>query len=55
MTVREMLASAWGPPSEDDEIVTGETDLERCQRNFSELLQELRVAQAGVRSRSHSC
>lgn len=31
-----------------NEVETDETELERCQRNFSELLQELRVAQAGV-------
>jgi Family of unknown function (DUF6328) len=48
VTVRESVARAWGPPNDDDEVPTGETDLERCQRNFSELLQELRVAQAGV-------
>jgi O-antigen/teichoic acid export membrane protein len=28
--------------------MTGETELERWQRNFNELLQELRVAQTGV-------
>ena len=48
MTVREPMARDWGPPIEGDVSATGETDLERCQRNFSELLQELRVAQAGV-------
>ena len=48
MTVRESVAKVWGPPSVAEEFETGETDLERCQRNFSELLQELRVAQAGV-------
>jgi hypothetical protein len=30
------------------EVETDESELERCQRNFNELLQELRVAQAGV-------
>ena len=47
-----MIASVLGrmtlPVRSVDEVETDETELERCQRNFSELLQELRVVQAGV-------
>jgi hypothetical protein len=32
-----------------------ETPLQRADRNFAELLQELRVAQTGCRSSSRSC
>jgi Family of unknown function (DUF6328) len=37
-----------GPARVLHEVETDESELERCQRNFNELLQELRVAQAGV-------
>jgi hypothetical protein len=37
-----------GPSRVLHEVETEESELERCQRNFNELLQELRVAQAGV-------
>jgi hypothetical protein len=37
-----------GPSRVLHEVETDESELERCQRNFNELLQELRVAQAGV-------
>jgi Family of unknown function (DUF6328) len=37
-----------GPARSRHEVETDESELERCQRNFNELLQELRVAQAGV-------
>jgi hypothetical protein len=37
-----------GPSRFLHEAETEESELERCQRNFNELLQELRVAQAGV-------
>ena len=48
MTIRDSVKRVWGPPDGEEEVDTEESDLERCQRNFSELLQELRVAQAGV-------
>jgi Family of unknown function (DUF6328) len=35
-------------PLRSEEVETDEIELGRCQRNFSELLQELRVIQAGV-------
>jgi hypothetical protein len=35
------------PPS-DDHPARNETELERCDRNLSELLQEVRVAQTGI-------
>ena len=37
-----------GPTRSRHEVATDESELERSQRNFNELLQELRVAQAGV-------
>lgn len=45
-----MASSSEGTSGRDGDAVglTGETELQRWQRNFNELLQELRVAQTGV-------
>ncbi len=46
--IADVLARMTPPLGSLDEVETDETELERCQRNFTELLQELRVVQAGV-------
>ena len=46
--IAEVLDRMTPPLGSIDEVETDETELERCQRNFGELLQELRVVQAGV-------
>jgi len=43
-----MTASTDSHPTDDHPASGGETDNEQLRRNFNELLQELRVAQAGV-------